>query len=431
MSTSVPGKSAEALLCVCGGLLCLVLVLQGVLPWVFALLCLLPLYHALERSSAKQALLLAALWYVMLHAVFLYGLVQIREFGSVAFVLLFVLALFGVGLLLFSPLLLRKCNRVVVFNAVLLASTLVGSSFTLLGSYANPVSLGYLLTDSPLVRLGLHHLTLLSLCVLLTNQALYLLLRRRAAPVAFAVLLVLAFQWKPAVALQPTASPRTLQVRIIQPGIYHRRRERAYVDPAAKAENLKFIGQLLAGHERVDFTLLGEAALPGILELGDSYTDLGSPAPLLAGAVVRDFDRFYSSVVAVENSALDLLYTKQSLIPWLETKWLSTQDLEPLYTLPGKHVRIGLLICKDALYPEVLLRVMEHGPDLIVVFMNTDLPLGVEMQIRAIRMRAIEAHRTLIVVNQSGGSTVIDAQGRVQSTLGWHGEYVRVVSVNY
>jgi apolipoprotein N-acyltransferase len=173
----------------------------------------------------------------------------------------------------------------------------------------------------------------------------------------------------------------------------------------------------------VEFQAEAEPAL--WRELADAARGLG--AELLVGA---PFSRLDALVAQPTNSALLLRdgrvadrHDKFALMPFSETRpallplgrelWRPGRSLRPLRTRAGA---LGVLLCSEALHPELAQRLVAQGAELLANPSNDDWfssEAAARHQVAASVFRAIETRRPVIRPSTRGPSSVVDAHGRV------------------
>lgn len=157
-------------------------------------------------------------------------------------------------------------------------------------------------------------------------------------------------------------------------------------------------------------------------------------AELLAGGPSgngRGEDPHYNSVFALSNAGeLRGRYDKQILLPFSEyfplaslgvmrrsvegvTVFAHGPPRPPLETRAG---RAGILVCNEAMLPELAAQRVREGASYLVSPSNDSWLAGhgfAEQMFQIVSLRAVEQHRYLVRASTSGPSAVIDPWGRV------------------
>lgn len=168
------------------------------------------------------------------------------------------------------------------------------------------------------------------------------------------------------------------------------------------------------------------ATIAAVLREGD--------VELLAGGPSADGDRsppYYNSVFLVSPAgALRGRYDKQYLVPFSEYSPLASADLVrrafegarrfshggPARLLDTRFGRAGILVCNEAMLPEVAGARVGEGAEVLVSPSNDGWIEGrgfAEHMFAVVALRAIEQRRFLIRASTSGPSAVVDPWGRV------------------
>jgi apolipoprotein N-acyltransferase len=209
--------------------------------------------------------------------------------------------------------------------------------------------------------------------------------------------------------------------------------ERLYVnqnDRNTYYQNL--IQKALKQYPQTKLILLPEGVLT-------EYWPFQTPIPLLAGGIYAVDHHYYNGALLFQNQKPLQYMAKRILVPFGETTpfipdtwmqaWLKLLGVE--YSLgfqagswdqkPLKleNIKIGPLICFEALYPTLTQRYRQQSVKLLVTFSNLGWyhqhPM-LEQQFLAInQIRAAETHTPLILVTNTGVSAFIDNRGRILS----------------
>jgi apolipoprotein N-acyltransferase len=161
----------------------------------------------------------------------------------------------------------------------------------------------------------------------------------------------------------------------------------------------------------------------GDLELvagGPSVDDPDAPEPV-----------YYNSIFVLDaRGEIRERYDKQYLVPFAEYLPLRRLDFlrrrfervrvfrhgkrAPL--LPTRAGPAGVLVCNEAMYPEVARRRVLQGADYLVNPSNDDWiqdPVWADRMFDIVTLRAVEQRRYLVRASTSGPSAIVDPWGRV------------------
>lgn len=298
----------------------------------------------------------------------------------------------------------------------------------------------HVLTGNPWALLGQsqHHLALIQICdvtgiyglsfVLALTAAAIAELRDTRIPAATAavmlVLVLLYGQWR-----TDTVAPRGgLQVTMVQANLPNDQRGR----PEWFAEHLRRYLELTRRADSSPGTLIvwPENAIgffpqenPPLLD-GVAELLRADHAALLAGAP-RAGERpevaaLYNSAYLFTADGIRGVYDKRVLLPFVERLPLRPEDSPYLpgtgaTLFPIANTRFGVLICYEAIYPELARELVTRGAEFLVNISNDswfEAGAGPEQHYAIARFRAVENHVSLVRVTNSGTSGVIDPVGR-------------------
>lgn len=431
-----------------------------------AALALAPWFVALRGASARRAAGLGALWGIAAA----YG-VGVWFPGSIASYFAQPLAL-GIGLFVgvaslmvvpytvaFALLCRALSGGSPTWRPIGIAAAWAGSELLrgrLLGGIpgwtANPWGIsGYAISDFlPIAQLAsLTGVYGLSFCVGALNAALAELAlgwreasaRRRAACAALAPGLA-ALSGAALLASAPTGPGAGARVVAIAQGnvaIGAQWRSDAY---GAHFERYLALSQRAFEDGRVDTIVWPESALSFFLEDEPSYQAVlarllhAGGAELLAGGPRKRAGPggtlYFNTVFRVsERGELLGRYDKQRLLPLAETTPLA--DLDPMRRsfgdvrsfspgtgsglLSTRLGRAGILVCNEAMLPEVVAQRVAEGAELLVNPSNDTWISHAQYtlaQARIAALRAVEQRRYLVRASTAGPSLVVDPWGRVQ-----------------
>ena len=251
------------------------------------------------------------------------------------------------------------------------------------------------------------------------------------------------------------AGAKSLRVAVVQPNIA----QRLKWDPAAKAANIAALNRVIAEAERgaPELVVAPEACLPLIMRSDATrlpeavaagacplvlgvVRGIGELQPVVEGGVsgYRYEKHWNSAVLASPERATIDVHDKSILVPITEAipfrrvlrfilpfmtrqfgRFEAGGPQRPIVLeLPGRRVRLGLLICFETLHPEEVRALVNRGADVLVAITNdawfgrSNMPwqhLGLSV------MRAIETRRSVVRSANTGVSALIDPLGRVVS----------------
>ncbi|WP_051261201.1 apolipoprotein N-acyltransferase [Desulfovibrio inopinatus] len=165
-----------------------------------------------------------------------------------------------------------------------------------------------------------------------------------------------------------------------------------------------------------------------------SNTPLLTGAPAYERAPNGDANLFNRAYLIVPNSASTASYDKQHLVPFGEYVPLKEYltfisklahgigDFAPGTSstpLRAGHLAMGMLICYEAIFPELAQQRVENGANVLVNISNdawfgyTSAP---RQHLDLAILRAVEQGRYILRATNTGISTVIDANGRLRSS---------------
>ena len=195
--------------------------------------------------------------------------------------------------------------------------------------------------------------------------------------------------------------------------------------------------------QKPDLIVWTETAIPWPISEGDDLleTALNVTYPARAnhlvgipGSVIGRTNIFYNSAFFIEpDGKIIAQHNKMELLLWVEkntkssknSDGLSALDLSPRF-VPGEKLlpldtpigKLGVIICNEILYPDLVRKNVENGAQLLVN-MNNDIWFSEKiMPVRHYSvavLRAVENNRDIIVASNGGISGFIDACGRTKT----------------
>ena len=143
---------------------------------------------------------------------------------------------------------------------------------------------------------------------------------------------------------------------------------------------------------------------------------LGGPhfAPAPAGT------RYHNSAWLVRDGRLAGRYDKRRLVPVAESAYTAGTGSS---LLPGAALRLGALVCFEAMFTDLARRAVDEGAEVLVNLSNDGWfghPEPARHQLDIATLRAVETRRYLVRAASTGISAVIDPHGRtlVESAFG-------------
>ena len=134
--------------------------------------------------------------------------------------------------------------------------------------------------------------------------------------------------------------------------------------------------------------------------------------------------RYHNSAYLVRDQRVVAHYDKHRLVPFAEDgrlAWLHDQP-PTAYTagsgsfiLPARGLRVGTLLCVEAMYADLVRRAVDEGAEVLVNLSNDAWfghPDPARQQLDIATLRAVENRRYLVRAAATGFSAVIDPHGR-------------------
>ena len=229
--------------------------------------------------------------------------------------------------------------------------------------------------------------------------------------------------------VEPTAH-RGLRVAVVQGGIPHAERwsadrHRADLDAylALTLETDPYDPDLVVWPEyAVAFDLRRRS---GEREALFDTTAGGRPDLLLGAPFHRSEGIVQNSAFLLHAGRLAGRYDKNELLPFAErSPWPSLTTLDRRQYTPGGKAspisgagaEIGVLLCSEALRPDLARRLTKNGASVLANLANDgwlDTESAARIQLRSAALRAIENRRPLVRATGSGRSAVVGPDGRV------------------
>ena len=144
--------------------------------------------------------------------------------------------------------------------------------------------------------------------------------------------------------------------------------------------------------------------------------------------------RYHNSAYLVRDGHLAARYDKHRLVPFAEDdrlEWLlgpkpiSYAAGRGSFVLPATDLRAGILICVEAMFPELARDAVRQDAEVLINLSNDawfGSPAPARQQLDIAALRAVETRRYLVRAAATGFSAVIDPHGRTlaQSTFDAH-----------
>lgn len=324
-------------------------------------------------------------------------------------------------------------KRELWFKAIVLISLWLGveaifGHFALWGVFASPIALGYAMAESPLVSLArISGIGTLSFWLIAVNLTVYLAWKNsiRTAIVfgAFTLGLLSFTLWLPVSAKQIHSS---LRVTAIQGNVSGPDKILERFDTRMAHDNFQRHRLLSrsALEDKPDLLLWSEVAYPGkvnALEKAALFQHtLGGLPSLLFGAVLEDSGSFSNAAVYWNGFHATTVYVKRAPVPVFEA-WATPGKTAT--TLEINKVHVGVLICSDSIYSDLVRDTVNAGAEVLVVPANTNSG-GNVMHLRHSIVRSAENGRALMQASQRAASAFIGINGILQKSshvgnVGW------------
>ena len=154
---------------------------------------------------------------------------------------------------------------------------------------------------------------------------------------------------------------------------------------------------------------------------------------LLMGALRADGDDYYNSILALGDTVA--FYDKRHLVPFAEYFPLQSIDLvrrsfgrarqfspgDPRPPLPSIAGGAGVIVCNEAMFPEIAAQAVVAGAELLVNPANDSWFGSLKYSLQAldiVRLRAVEQRRFVVRTSTAGPSAIIDPSGRIIAQSG-------------
>ena len=157
----------------------------------------------------------------------------------------------------------------------------------------------------------------------------------------------------------------------------------------------------------------------GLLARARGWLLVGAPRYTGAG---NSRQYFNSALLFDPDGRLRATYDKQRLVPFAERSPVPALATVVRPFSPGQaeaplatdQVRIGPLICWEAVFPDLARRYVRQGADLLVnLTSDRDLGAGAAQQLAFSRFRAVETRRWLVRASGTGPTLLVDPAGRI------------------
>ena len=324
-------------------------------------------------------------------------------------------------------------NRKIWFKAIVLLSLWLGveglfGHFALWGVFTSPIALGYAIAESPFVSLArLSGVGTLSLLIVAVNLTVYLMWQRSIRTACVAGILtmgLIGFTISSSTSTKP--NHRGLRISAIRGNVSGTDKILERFDARMAHDNFQRHRLLSrsALKDKPDLLLFPEVAYPGkvnVLEQTALFQQaLGRMPPLLFGAVLEDGDSFSNAAVYWNGTHATTVYVKRAPVPEFEA-WATPGKTATTLEINGVH--IGVLICSDSIYNDLVRDTVNAGAEVLVVLANTNTG-GNVMHLRHSIVRAAENGRALVQASQRATSAFVGSDGRLQqssplSSVGW------------
>ena len=222
----------------------------------------------------------------------------------------------------------------------------------------------------------------------------------------------------------PTLGNDPLQIIGVQAGLHNSRYDAAKVDPYAKEELLDTFESLTkeAYEHNPQVVIWPETAIRDTVMdkpfLRERFIPpAGNTATLIAGLHTRKEKKLYNAAVAVTHEGVQDEVHKIRLVMGTEDHFSQGESHLPLSTQWGE---LGMMICLEAVYPQIGQTLSNAGAEALIVISNDAgfgfSPITHHMTRRA-TVRALETGRWLVRVGQAGLSVIVSPRGEVVQSL--------------
>lgn len=260
--------------------------------------------------------------------------------------------------------------------------------------------------------------------------------RPRLATAAIAAALVGALLYGHWRLGQPFADGAAVRVAVVQGGA-------PPADRSQRAARLaRYLGLTTAGAApQTDLVVWPEYAVEAYLEEPSPTRDAvlrmshETRADVILGgphyAASPSGTRYYNSAYLVRDGRLAARYDKHQLVPFAEDgrfSWMLGERATSYtpgpgtFVLPATALRAGMLLCVEAMFPDLVRQAVDQGADVLVNLSN-DAWFGhagaARQQLDIATLRAVESRRYLVRAAASGVSAVIDPYGRTLAESGF------------
>jgi apolipoprotein N-acyltransferase len=217
-----------------------------------------------------------------------------------------------------------------------------------------------------------------------------------------------------------------VSVNVVQPNMSNFERNLAYSsDFLQKVYLLDFISL----NSKNTVNIWSEVALPGIYNKNTSnkYNGmLNSESFILTGAIRSENNKYYNSVVSFKGGKSKILYDKQTLVPF-EEDWLTSKNKN--MSIKINNATFGLFICMDVARQDIFEMSARSENQAFLLFVNNQNENSYLVQLKLIKIRALESGRSILVASQMGRSSLVQSDGTESNPLNWNVKASRIYKV--
>ncbi len=203
-----------------------------------------------------------------------------------------------------------------------------------------------------------------------------------------------------------------LNVNVIQPGIIGE-------DERLNSLTRNFINQNLARNLKPNIlNILPENSISNY-DFDKDSLKLLKHNNLLIGGLIRNQYVVYNSMVLLQKGKIQDTYNKMFLVPIEEEQWLQPGSLEQTNTILYQDKTLGIGICYEGAFQRIGTNGVRNGAQAFIISSNTQTQTATALQLRGIKVRAVETGRAFIFAAMAGQSSLINFRGQIEQTMMW------------
>jgi apolipoprotein N-acyltransferase len=217
-----------------------------------------------------------------------------------------------------------------------------------------------------------------------------------------------------------------VSVNVVQPHVSNSERNLAYSSDFLQKVYLLELDSL---NSKNAVNIWSEVALPGIYNKNTSnkYNGmLNSENFILTGAIRSENNKYYNSVISFKGGKSKILYDKQTLVPF-EEDWLTSNNKN--VNIKINNATFGLFICMDVARQDIFEMSARSENQAFLLFVNNQNENSYLVQLKLIKIRALESGRSILVASQMGRSSLVQSDGTESNPLNWNVKASRIYKV--